>query len=214
MEIPVNNRAAKSKLKLIEGSMATSTQPQVTPERIMQFVWGYAPPLILEAAIRHRVFDVLDGGAKTVEEVKEATGASARGLTAVMNALVGLNFLTKDRQARYALTPESSAFLVTSKPSFQGGLIRHCSELIPKWLRLNEIVAPGGTIAVAELLVNDERTEPLAGLLFAVNMLVNTDNGDTYSFREISAWLAEAGFVNPRMLDSPGPSPLILATKP
>jgi hypothetical protein len=62
--------------------------------------------------------------------------------------------------------------------------------------------------------VNDERTEPLAGLLFAVNMLVNTDNGDTYSFREISSWLGEAGFVNARSLEAPGPSPLILATKP
>ena len=44
--------------------MSVSSQPQVTPERIMQFVWGYAPPLILEAAIRHRVFDVLDDGPK------------------------------------------------------------------------------------------------------------------------------------------------------
>jgi hypothetical protein len=33
-----------------------STAP-VTPERIMQFAWGYVPPLVLEAAIRHRVFD-------------------------------------------------------------------------------------------------------------------------------------------------------------
>src|SRR5208337_1323745 len=77
-----------------------------------------------------------------------------------------------------------------------------------------DALAPGGTIAVAEFLVNDERTEPLVGLLFAVNMLVNTDNGGTYSFREISAWLAEAGFVNPRTLEVPSPSPLILATKP
>lgn len=48
----------------------------------------------------------------------------------------------------------------------------------------------------------------------AVNMLVNTDNGDTYSFREISGWLGEAGFVHTRTLEAPGPSPLILATKP
>jgi hypothetical protein len=54
----------------------------------------------------------------------------------------------------------------------------------------------------------------LLGLLFAVNMLVNTDCGNTYSFREISDWLAEAGFVNPRLLEVPGPSPLILANKP
>ena len=68
--------------------MSASSQPQVTPERIGQLVWGYAPPLILEAAIRHRVFDVLDGGPKTADEVEDATGASARGLSAVMNALV------------------------------------------------------------------------------------------------------------------------------
>jgi hypothetical protein len=48
---------------------------------------------------------------------------------------------------------------------------------------------------------------------FAVNMLVDTDNGDTYSFAEISSWLAEAGFVDARMVAAPGPSPLILATK-
>jgi hypothetical protein len=57
----------------------------VTPERIMQFAWGYVPPLILEAAIKHRVFDVLDLGPKTVAEVSAATGASERGLTAIMN---------------------------------------------------------------------------------------------------------------------------------
>jgi hypothetical protein len=45
-------------------------------------------------------------------------------------------------------------------------------------------------------------------------MLVNTDNGDTYSFEEINAWLAEAGFTNARTLEAPGPSPLILAGKP
>ena len=68
---------------------------RVTPERIQQLAWGYAPPLILEAAIKHRVFDVLDGGAKTLAEVGKETGASERGLSAIMNALVGLEFLSK-----------------------------------------------------------------------------------------------------------------------
>jgi 3-hydroxy-5-methyl-1-naphthoate 3-O-methyltransferase len=45
-------------------------------------------------------------------------------------------------------------------------------------------------------------------------MLVNTDEGDTYSFEEISAWLREAGFTKPRLLKVPAVSPLILATKP
>jgi 3-hydroxy-5-methyl-1-naphthoate 3-O-methyltransferase len=75
-------------------------------------------------------------------------------------------------------------------------------------------LAPGGAIAIAEFLVNTDRTGPLNGLLFAVNMLVNTYAGNTYSFEEIGAWLAEAGFVNARLLEAPGPSPLILATEP
>jgi hypothetical protein len=45
-------------------------------------------------------------------------------------------------------------------------------------------------------------------------MLVNTEDGDAFSFEEISEWLTAAGFVDARLLDAPGPSPLILATKP
>jgi ubiquinone/menaquinone biosynthesis C-methylase UbiE len=339
----------------------TTQQAPVTPERIMQFAWGYIPALVLEAALTHNVFDTLDGGPKTIQQVHEATSASVRGLDAIMNALVGLNFLAKtgnNGDALYSLTPESSTFLVSTKPSFHGGLLRHTSrQLIPSFLHLNEVVAtgkpvhsvnqegdgaeffhkfvldimplsypaaqtlashlnlsasqqptaldlaagsgvwgiaiaqsspgihvtavdwpnvlpttqqvvarfgltsqfsfspgdlneadfgtgynvatlghilhsegvarskallakvfaalaPGGTIAIAEFLVNPDRTGPPNGLLFAVNMLVNTDNGGTYSFEEISTWLREAGFENPRTLDAPGPSPLILATKP
>jgi SAM-dependent methyltransferase len=73
---------------------------------------------------------------------------------------------------------------------------------------------PGGTIAIAEWLVEDDRTGPLNGLIFAVNMLVHSERGDTFSFNEIKSWLEDAGFKKVRMLRAPAPSPLILATKP
>ena len=79
--------------------------------------------------------------------------------------------------------------------------------------RVWQALRPGGIIAIQEWLVNEDRTGPPNGLIFAVNMLVNTERGTTWSFGEISSWLAEAGFGDARMLDSPGPSPLILATK-
>ena len=72
----------------------------------------------------------------------------------------------------------------------------------------------GGTIAIAEWLVNDDRTKPLPSLMFSVQMLVNTEKGDTFSFNEIKNWLEEAGFKKVRKLEAPGPSPLVLATKP
>jgi ubiquinone/menaquinone biosynthesis C-methylase UbiE len=333
--------------------------PQVNPQRIMQFAWGYAAPLIIETAIRYKVFDLLSTGAKRADEIAKESGTSPRGMRMILNALSAFQFVAKDQHGTYRLTPESDAFLVSTKPSFQGALFKHLSgDFIPKWLNLTEIVktgkpamevndqsqgakffeqlvvdifpmsypaaqalaqhlkvesstkpvkvldiasgsgvwgialaqksknvqvsavdwpgvipvtkritqqhgvggqfnfiegdinevnlgsgyniatlghilhsegearskallkrvfdalAPGGVISIAEFLANDDRSGPPTAMIFAINMLVNTDQGDTFTFPEISQWLEAVGFSDTRQLDSPGPSPLILATKP
>ncbi len=118
--------------------------PSVTPERILQFVWAFAPPLAIEAAIHHHVFDVLAKQPMSIAELARATGASARGLSAIADLLVGFALLTRDDEGHYALTPESDAFLVSHKPSFMGGIFRHISgQLLPNWLQLSNIVGHG-----------------------------------------------------------------------
>ena len=341
--------------------MATNTRrkKQVTPERLQELGNAYAPPLIIAAAVNNKVFDSLERSAKTIEQVSKETGASRRGLRAIMNALVGLKLLKKDRQKKYSLAPESAAFLVTNQPgSFAGMFGTIVPRLASKWVQLTDVVRngqpltavnqeregteffgelvetiipmsypgaqklgdhlklakaknevrvldlaagsgiwgialtqksprvrvtaldwagmipttkrvteqfgardrfdfiegdlleadfgngydvatlghilhtegeersrqllkktfralkSGGTIAIAEWLVNDERTEPPHSLMFAVQMLVNSERGDTFSFNEIKNWLEDAGFKKVRKLKAPGPSPLILATKP
>ena len=330
----------------------------LTPQRIMAFAWGYAPTLAIEAAVRHGVFDSLDKAPQTVEQLAGKTGASIRGLRAILNLLVSLDLLAR-RGERYELTPESAAFLVSAKPGYHGMFFHHISDqLLPRWQQLTEIVrtgqpaikvneqsegaaffaefveslfpisfaaatalgqhlgipkaadpvsvldigagsgvwgialakqspqvriravdwpqvlevtrkvaaqhgvaerlttaagdfteadfgsghqiatighilhsegpersrrllkgvydalAPGGTVAIQEFVPNDDRKGPPHTLIFAVNMLVNTEFGDTFTFAEMSAWLREAGYVNPRLLDVPSVSPLILADKP
>jgi 2-polyprenyl-3-methyl-5-hydroxy-6-metoxy-1,4-benzoquinol methylase len=320
--------------------------------------WGYAPPLILETALSYKLFDLLDASPRTARELASRTGASLRGLTAILNALVGLEFLARKGE-RYALTPESETFLVSTRPAYHGTFFTHATrQLMPRWLRLTEAVrtgrpvtavnqqadgsaffaefveslfpisyraaqvlgehvgvpkasapvsvldigagsgvwgialaqqspfvkvhavdwpvvlevtrkvarqhgvsgrlktsagdlleadfgaghnlavvghilhsegkersrqllrktfaalAPGGKIAISEFMPNDERTGPPNALIFAVNMLVHTEAGDTFTFAEISDWLQEAGFEQPRLLEAPSPSPLVLATKP
>jgi len=76
-------------------------QTELTPQRIMQFAWGYAPTLAIETAVRHGVFDLLDQGPKTVEELAGATKTSIRGMRAILNLLVSLDLLTRTG-ARYA----------------------------------------------------------------------------------------------------------------
>ena len=79
-------------------------------------------------ACSNKVFDCLEDGAKTPKQLAEETGASARALRILMNALVGLGFIKKDRQGRYSLTPESAAFLISKKPGTQCGVFwNHCA---------------------------------------------------------------------------------------
>jgi SAM-dependent methyltransferase len=324
----------------------------------MQLVWGFQPTFILATATRLSLFDHLRGSPKTIEQLASDTNSSVRGLTALLNALVALQFLAR-RGDSYTLTPESSAFLVSSSPDYHGSFFQHIvSHIIPGWMQLTECVrngrptksvnvqdegaqffaefvegifpvsyraaqtlgrhlqlerlispvtvldigagsgvwgialaqqspqvnilavdwpkvldvtkrivhrhglagrlrtspgdlldadfgqghhiatighilhsegpersrrllrkvfdalAPGGTVAIAEFVPNPDRTGPPHALLFAVNMLIHTTEGDTFTFREISSWLRETGFRNIRLLDAPAPSPLVLATKP
>lgn len=76
-----------------------------------------------------------------------------------------------------------------------------------------QALAPGGTIAIAEFIVDGNRVSPLPVVFFNVNMLVNTEEGRVYSFAELERWLKECGFSNVRLLDVPCSSPLILADK-
>jgi ubiquinone/menaquinone biosynthesis C-methylase UbiE len=336
--------------------MSTPTQGSPTPDRILQFVWGYAPPIIISSATRHKLFDALEGGSQTAEQVAARTGTSPRSVRRVLNALVGLQLLNKVNSDQYSLTPDSAAFLVSTKPGYLGGMLQHVGhDLIPRWMNLPETVktgkparsvneqegaeffeqlvvglfpmnfmaaralgqhlnvanttnlkildvaagsgvwglgvaeqapnstvtaadwanvlevtkrfasqhkmadrfsyiagdlrtvdfgsgynlailghilhsegepaardllkkmyralAPGGRIAIAEFLVNPERTGPPMPLFFAVNMLVNTDMGDTFSFPEISSWLTDAGFKNARAFEPGGPATVIVADK-
>ena len=343
------------------------TPEKRTPEKLMQLEAGFEPPLIIGAAVQHRVFDLLVTAPKIPEQVASESGASLRGIRAVMNALIGLKLLTKDGAGRYTLTPESEKFLVRGKPQFVGDQLReiqdkwHAAAETGRWrmwLDINDVVrtgkpsapvnleqhggayfkgfvealfptnyraaqtlakalqlahkeqpirvldlaagsgvwgialaratprvsvtavdwpavlemtktvterwglsqrfefvsgdllsanfgaghniailghivhtegatrsqallkktykalAPGGIVVIADFLVNEDRTGPSLALMWAVNMLVQTEEGDTFSFGEIAGWLRDAGFENPRSLENPGPSPLILANKP
>jgi hypothetical protein len=58
----------------------------------------------------------------------------------------------------------------------------------------------GGRIIIRDHLMESDRTRPRDGAIFAVNMLVGTSGGNTYTFEEVQRGLAKAGFVRIRLL--------------
>lgn len=59
---------------------------------------------------------------------------------------------------------------------------------------------PGGRLIVRDHVMSEDHTSPTSGAMFAINMLVATPGGGTYSFSEVRAGLEKAGFADVRLL--------------
>jgi ubiquinone/menaquinone biosynthesis C-methylase UbiE len=344
-------------------SNAHSANPTApTPDRVMQMAWGFSAPEILNSALDLQLFGHVAKGARTVDELTAATGASRRGMTMLVDGLAAFGLLLRDgarEKANYRNAPDGELFLVPDKPSYLGGFIQfHAGFIARNWHHLTECVKsgrpafaadkpeegvpvwhklvdalfnvgfpgatnlaqeilkssrqrplqvldvacgsgvwgiaqclaepttratffdlketlehtrkfvarhelgaradylegdlrqteppagrfdvailghichsegaehtqklfakmaralkPGGTLAIAEFLPDDDRLGPPLGLIFSLNMLVMTSEGATFTFAEYRRWLEAAGFKNVRPLAGPTVSPLILATR-
>jgi len=64
--------------------------------------------------------------------------------------------------------------------------------------RSKEALNPQGRIAIQEFYIDEDRSHPVQGALFSINMLVQTKLGRCYTRREIRSWLTKTGFRNVR----------------
>jgi len=74
-------------------------------------------------------------------------------------------------------------------------------------------LAPGGRVVIQDFILDPERTRPRQAVLFAINMLVGTEAGGTYTEAEYAAWLEAAGLSGVRRIRLPGPADLMVATR-
>jgi ubiquinone/menaquinone biosynthesis C-methylase UbiE/DNA-binding transcriptional ArsR family regulator len=330
---------------------------QVSPQQILDHLWSARAAMALAAGVELDVFNHIEEGKTTVNEIARAAKASQRGMRHLLDALTGMGYLTK-KGDRYGNGPVASQFLVKGKPGYMGGIVGETRQTWPGWAKLPEVVQTGkpisavdteddakeffpklveaifpmsygvaqgavqaipekarkriktildvaagsaawslpfaqanpdvrvtvvdypevtpvarryaerfgvadrydyiegnlrevnygrnrydlailghiihsegekwgkklikqmyriltdnGMLLIAEMIPNDTRSGPMLPLLFGLNMLVHTEAGDVFTMREYRKWLKEAGFRKVQVLDVPGPSPLILATK-
>lgn len=113
------------------------------PGRIMELSWSFAAGCVLDAAVRLDFFTHIDRGCVTEQEIATAAQASLRGTRALLNALVGLSLLTRQK-GKYLLTPLSETYLIRGKPFYLGKLVAHERMLLNRWTNLEEIVKAGG----------------------------------------------------------------------
>jgi SAM-dependent methyltransferase len=71
----------------------------------------------------------------------------------------------------------------------------------------------GGRIVICEVCPDENREKDLFPLIFGVNMLIHTPEGNTFTFSEYTSWLKEAGFKRVETIDIPATSSLIVGIK-
>jgi len=70
--------------------------------------------------------------------------------------------------------------------------------------RVFNALASSGRIVIQDFILEPDKTAPRAAALFALNMLVGTNAGSTYSEPEYAEWLREAGFSDVHRVRFPG----------
>jgi len=107
---------------------------------------GYQRTAALKAAIELDVFSAIAGGATTLAALAKRSGASERGLRALLNHLVMDGFLTRAGE-HYGLSATAAAFLDRGAPTFMGSAVEFIASPYVRegFDRLTEAVRRGGS---------------------------------------------------------------------
>jgi predicted O-methyltransferase YrrM len=80
--------------------------------------------------------------------------------------------------------------------------------------RVLRALASGGRVVISDFILEPDGTAPRHAALFALNMLVGTPTGSTYTEAEYADWLSGAGFTDVRRVRLDGPADLMVGQKP
>ena len=123
------------------------------------------------------------------------------GLAAKVDTMPG-NYMKDDLGGPYDMA-FLSAIVHSNSDEENRLLIRKCAAAL----------RAGGKIVIQDWIMSEDRTSPAAGAFFALNMLVNTEAGDTYTESEMRAWLSAAGFTDISRKDTEFDTSLLIASK-
>jgi len=148
------------------------TTVQVTPDRIMQMAHGFWPAAIISSAAAYDFFTHIAHGHETADAVAAAAGTDRRGTRMVLDALVSLECLTKPPGGRYALTPESDAFLVRGRQNSMAEMVaEHPALTWNDWGKLRDALKTGRPVkTVDDTASGDEFFPKLIRMIMSLSL--------------------------------------------
>jgi SAM-dependent methyltransferase len=97
-----------------------------------------------------------------------------------------------------------SAVIHSNSPEQNAALLASCAAALN----------PGGRVAIVDWVMDDDRVTPSVGAFFALNMLVATDGGDTFTEGEIRGWMNAAGLAPGPRIDTGSGTSIVIGLGP
>ncbi|MFH1727046.1 MAG: methyltransferase [Pseudomonadota bacterium] len=76
-----------------------------------------------------------------------------------------------------------------------------------------EALNENGQLVIQDFFISDDRTQPTKASVFALNMIVATEEGDCYTEKEIASWMGKAGLKNIHRKDTKAGGNLLIGRK-
>ena len=123
------------------------------------------------------------------------------GMTSSVTTMAG-DYLVNDFGHGYDLVFISAVVHINS-PGENLRLIRKAAEALN----------PGGQVVIRDHVMSEDRTQPETGAIFALNMLVGTLHGDTYTENEMREWMEQSGLTKILRKETAGGASLMIGRK-
>jgi hypothetical protein len=120
-----------------------STDTATAARSLISLNTAYTQSCVLHSAVQVGLFELLDTGASTEQEICEDLGLAPRLVGDFLDALVGLGVLVRS-DGRYGISAENAEYLVPGRPGYVGGGIARAAEHnYQMWGRLTEALRDG-----------------------------------------------------------------------
>ncbi len=144
------------------------------PGSLLQLSGSYWQTFTLHAGVKLRVFTILADAPLTADETAARTGANARSMGMLLNALCAMQLLNKQAD-RYALNDAARLYLVEGADAYIGYMILHHHHLAGSWARLDEAVHSGKPLRGRASFNDEQKREAFLMGMFNNAMLQAPD---------------------------------------
>jgi hypothetical protein len=174
----------------------------LTLEPVAELANGYIKQFNLENKVNTKVFDIFEEERFTAREAEEMKEQGIKESNNGYDVAIVSNMLRRNNEDKNKILLKR----------IYNNLIPDKIDKINKNNKKNSSVGTSAII-ISEWLLNDQKTGPISSALMNLNMIIESSEGRTYSFAEVSNMLRSVGFVNIQKIEARGHTDFVVGYK-